>query len=144
MLMGELNRRQNKFTDAERSYTEALTLQKDNKDAPETAASLAALGELYFESNKSEQARGNLTKAISIYQKNYKAASKNANAQEVYARGILNTSWLLSKIALNEQHPEEAIQQCKTAIQYKSSLTTADPKVEECERLLSAPKPSTP
>lgn len=140
MSMGDLNWRQNKFTDAEQRYTEALILQKDNKDGPEAAISLLALGGLYFESNKSEQAKDRLAKAVSIFQKNYKAAAKIRSAQEVYVRGIVDASWMLSKLAFNEQNQDEAARRCRNVLEYKNSLSVGDPKVKECEQILATPK----
>ncbi len=139
MSMGDLNRQEKRITDAEQRYTEALALQKDTKDSPEAAASLSALGGLYFESNKSDQSRDRLTKAISIYQKNYKAAARMPTAQDVYARGIANDSWMLSKMAVGEHRQDEVVRQCRVVLNFRKSLGEDDPKVAECERLIAAP-----
>jgi len=144
MLMGQLNRQQHNFTDSEQRYKQAVSLQKDNRQGPAAAASLAALGELYFESDKPAAARDNLNQAIAVYKKNYKAADKNSSAQALYARGIVDAAWLLSKMALSDHTQDEALKQCKIVSEYQTSLTAADPKVEDCRRILSHPESSTP
>jgi hypothetical protein len=85
-----------------------------------------------------------LTKAISIYQKNYKAATKLPSAQDVYARGIANDSWMLSKMAVSEHKQEEAVRQCRVVLGFRKSLSEDDPKLAECERLIAAPNLAAP
>ncbi|MDR3749709.1 MAG: TonB family protein [Acidobacteriota bacterium] len=144
MSMGALDRKQKRFGDAEQQYTDALSLQKDHKDSPEAAASLSAIGVLYFESNKPELARDRLQKAVSIYQKNYKAAVTMPSAQDVYSRAIAEDSWMLAKIAVSAHQPEEAGRQCHVVLNVRKSLGDNDPKVTECERLLSPPTTTVP
>jgi TonB family protein len=144
VLVGDLNRRQNKFTDAEQRYKEALALQENNRNSPEMASSLLALGRLHFEANRPELAQEELTKAISTYQKNYKAAAKLPGAEETLARGIADASWMLAKMAVQQHHQDAAAQQCRSVLDYRGYLSAGDPKVEECERLLATPKPVLP
>ena len=144
MSMGNLNRRQSRFLEAEQRYIEALTLQKGDKNGPDAAASLIALGELYFELNKLELAHDRLTNGVLIYEKNYKAAARNPIIQQVYAREIANASWVLSKMAANEHKHDEAAHQCRNMLDYKNALSSGDPRIEECERFLATPGSTTP
>lgn len=139
MCEGELDRHQNRAADAEQRYKEALALQKDNPDGPEAAASLSSLGSLYYDTNKPDLARDSLMKGISKYEKNYKAASRNPNAQAVYGRAIAVDSWILSELASQQHDQAEAARQCKSVLQYRSSLNPSDQKIATCERMLAAP-----
>jgi len=144
MSMGGLDRQQKRFDDAEQQYTEALGLQKDNKDSLEAATSLSAIGALYYESGKLDPARDSLKRAVLIYQKSYKAAAKMPRVQDAYSRAIADDSWMLSKIAVSEHQPEEAGRQCRVVLDLRKSSAENDPKVSECERLLSALSTTAP
>jgi TonB family protein len=139
MLAGELSQKQKHYPDAEQQYVEALTIEKDHKDSAEAADSLNALGALYFEMNKMDLSRENLTKAVTVYRKNYKSASKNPTLLDSYGTAIANDSWLLSKIAMSDQKPEEAARQCRIVLDFRKSIGENDPKVRECEQSLAAP-----
>jgi protein TonB len=139
MLMGELNQKQKHYSDAEQRYTEALTIERDREDSAEAADSFNALGALYFEMNKTDLSRENLTKAVSVYRKNYKSASKNPSLQDSYGNAIANDSWLLSKIAVRDQKPEENARQCRVVLDFRKSMGEGDPRIRECAQTLAAP-----
>jgi TonB family protein len=135
MSMGSLRRLQKRAAEAEQHYTDALALEKDKKESPAVAASLSALGSLYYEENKTEQARDKLKKAVSIYQKNYKAASSVPSALAIYIHALVDDSWMLAKLAANE---EEAARHCQVVLDMQKSLKEDDLKFAECKRMVSA------
>jgi tetratricopeptide (TPR) repeat protein len=139
MLTGELNQKQNRLPEAEQRYKEALAIEKDRKDSAQAADSLNALGTLYFDMKETDLSRENLTKAIAMYRKDYKSASKNPDLQDAYGRAIANDSWLLSKIALSDHKPEEAARQCQVVFEFGKTLGENDPKVKECSRSTTTP-----
>jgi TonB family protein len=137
MLTGSLYRKQKQDREAEQQYTQALALQKGSKESPEAAASLSALGELYYQTGRSQLAEESLERALSIYQKKYKKTAKSPADRTSYAHSIAETAWMLSKIAATEKQPEEAVRQCRAVLEVKNGLDVNDPNVTECERFIA-------
>jgi TonB family protein len=126
--MGSLAMAQKKDDEAEQCYKMALELRKnDDKDAPEMAATLADLGRLYAEEKRYDLARDHATRSVAIYQKNLKrVGSSLPGAREVYGRAIAYLSWMLSRIALQQNNQMEAGKQCRTVLDFQTFLGAAD------------------
>jgi TonB family protein len=141
--IGRLAMAQGENDDAEQYYKKALELRKNgDKDAPEMAATLAELGRLYAEEKRYDLARDHSTRSVAIYQKNFKGAgSSRPAAREVYGRAIAYQSWMLSKIALQQNDHIEAGKQCRTVLDFQTFLDTADHDsfVSACEQALKNP-----
>ena len=108
------------------------------------AVTLADLGRLYSEERRYDLARDYATRSIAVYLKNYKeAGSDSPGAQQVYGRGIAYQSWMLSKIALQQNDHIEAGKQCRVVLDFQSSLGTADHDsfVSACEQASKNPIP---
>jgi TonB family protein len=143
--MGRLAMAQKKDDEAEQYYKKALELrQNGDKNAPEMAATLAALGRLYAEEKRYDLARDHATRSVAIYQKNLKrVGSSQPGAREVYGRAIAYQSWMLSKIALQQNDHIEAGKQCRTVLDFQTFLGTADHDsfVSACEQAVKNPTP---
>jgi TonB family protein len=143
ILMGRLANAQQKYDEAEQCYKKALDLcQKSDKDAPEMALTLADLGRLYSEEKRYDLARENATRSVAIYQKNFKrVGSSNPGTQEAYGRAIAYQSWMLSKIALQQNDRIEANKQCRTVLDFRTFLGTTDLEsfVSVCEQAIKNP-----
>jgi tetratricopeptide (TPR) repeat protein len=143
--MGRLAMAQQKDDDAEQYYKKALELrQNGDKDAPEIAATLADLGRLYAEEKRYDLARDHATRSVAIYQKNFKrVGSSQPGAREVYGRAIAYQSWMLSKIALQQNDLIEAGKQCRTVLDFQTFLGAADHAsfVSACEQAIKNPTP---
>jgi TonB family protein len=143
--MGRLAMAQKKDDEAEQYYKKALELrQSGDKDAPEMAATLAGMGKLYAEEKRYDLARDHATRSIAIYQKNLKrVGSSNPGAREVYGRAIAYQSWMLSKIALQQNDHLDAGKQCRVVLDFQTFLGTADHDsfVSACEEAIKNPTP---
>jgi TonB family protein len=143
--MGRLAMSRQKYDEAEQYYKKAQELrQNGDKDAPEMAATLAELGRLYVEEKRYDLARDQATRSIALYQKTFKRAGANhAGAREVYGRAIAYQSWMLSKIALQQNDHIEAGKQCRTVLEFQTFLGTADHDsfVSACEQAIKNPMP---
>ena len=146
--MGRLTMGRQKYGEAEPYYKQALELrqsQNGDKDTPEMAATLADLGRLYAEEKRYDLARDHASRSVAIYQKNFKKAGSNhPDTQETYGRAIAHQSWMLSKIALQQNDHIEAVKQCHTVLDFQTFLSTTnhDSFVSICEQAVkgSAPK----
>jgi tetratricopeptide (TPR) repeat protein len=142
---GRLAMARQKYGEAEQYYRKALDLrQEGDKDAPEMAITLADLGGLYAEQKRYDPAREYASRSIAIYQKNLKrVGSKNAGAREVYGRAIAYQSWMLSKIALQQNDHIEAGKQCRVVLDFQTFLVAADHDslVSACEQAIKDPAP---
>jgi tetratricopeptide (TPR) repeat protein len=136
--MGHLAMAQQKHDEAEQYYEKALALrQADDKNAPETAATLANLGNLYAEEKRYDLARDHASRSLAIYQKNFKrAGSKNPGDRQTYGRAIAYQSWMLSKLALQQGNHIEAGKQCHTVLDFQTFLSAVDHDsiVSACEQ----------
>ena len=143
--MGSLAMAQKKDDEAEEYYKQALELRRnEDKESPEMAATLAELGRLYAEEKRYDLARDHATRSIALYQKNFKkAGASHAGAQEVYGRAIASQSWMLLKIALQQNDHIEAGKQCRTVLDFQTFLSTADHDslVSACEQAIKNPTP---
>ena len=147
---GHLAMAQQKYDEAEGDYKKAQELrQNGDKDAPEMAATLAALGRLYADEKRYDLARDFATRAIALYQKNFKrVGTNNAGAQGIYGRAIAYQSWMLSKIALQQNDHIEAGKQCRTVLDFQRFLGAADHDsfvsafVSRMHSMISLPLPS--
>jgi tetratricopeptide (TPR) repeat protein len=128
IAMGRLAKAEKKYDEAEQCYKNALELrQNDDKDAPEIAATLAELGRLYAEEERYDLARDHATRSVAIYQKNLKRVGGNASgARDVYGRAIAYQSWMLSRIALQQNDQIDAGKQCRTVLDFQTFLAAAD------------------
>jgi len=126
--MGHLAMAQKKDGEAEQCYKEALELrQNGDKNAPEMAATLADLGTLYAEEKRYDLARDHATRSVAIYQKNLKRVGSSVpGAREVYGRAIAYQSWMLSRIALQQNDQIEAGKQCRNVLNFQTFLAAAD------------------
>ncbi len=108
------------------------------------AATLADFGGLYAEEKRYDLARDHANRSITIYQKNLKrVGSSNAGAREVYGRAIAYQSWMLSRIALQQNDHIEAGKECRRVLDFQTFLGTADHDsfVSACEEVLKNPTP---
>ena len=143
--MGHLAMAQHKDDEAEQYYKKALDLrQSGDKDAPEMAATLADLGRLYAAEKRYDLARDHATRSVSIYQKNFeRVGSKQPGAREVYGRAIAYQSWMLSRIASQQNDQVEAGKRCRMVLDFQTFLGTADHDsfVSACEQAIKNPTP---
>ncbi len=124
--MGRLAMAQKKDDEAEQCYKKALELrQNGDKDAPEMAVTLAALGSLYAEEKHYDLARDHANRSIAVYRKNLKRAGA-PGAREAYSRAIAYESWMLSRIALQQNNQIEEGKQCRVVLDFQASLDAAD------------------
>ena len=139
--MGELCAAQKKYDDAEEYYNKAVKVhQNANKESPGTAAALANLSHFYAEEKKYDLAREHANKSVSIYKKHFKAVgSGNYNAQQTYGNVIAQLSWMLSKIAIEENNHSEAIKQCRTVLDFQKFLGPAEQSsfIPTCQQTVS-------
>jgi len=128
MTMGRVRAGQQKYEDAEQYYKKALTLrQGDDKDAPEVAATLANLGSLYAAEKQFDMARDYTNRSVSIYRKNFKrVGSGNPGSQQAYGRAIAYQSWMLAKLASQQNDPAEASKQCGAVFEFQTFLSATD------------------
>ncbi len=144
-LMGQLCMAQKKYDEAERYYEEGLKLWQDHdKDAPEAAESLANLANLYTQEKKYDLARDYATRSIAICQKNFKkAGSGNTALRLAYGHPIAYQSWMLSRLALQQNDTVEAGKQCRTVLDFQAFLTLTDRNsfVAACQQIISTPAP---
>jgi len=143
ITMGLVCKAEQKYGEAERYYKNALDLRNDDKNAPENAATLAALGDLYMDQKRYDLARDSASRSIAIYQKNFKSVgSGNPGARQAYGRAIAYQSWMVSKLATQQNEPAEAVKQCRTVLDFKSYLDRADGDfVTTCQQVISNPGP---
>jgi TonB family protein len=143
--MGRLAMAQQKYDEAEQHYKEAEKLrQSGDKNSPEMAATLADLGKLYADEKRYDLAHDHATRSVAIYQKNLKKVEAgHSGAREVYGRAIAYQSWMLSKIALQQNDHIEAGKQCRTVLDFQTFLGTADHDsfVSACEQAIKNPTP---
>ncbi len=143
--MGNLAMAEKKDDEAEQNYKQALALYQDsNNDAPEAAATLACLGNLYAVEKRYDLARDNATRSVEIYQKNFKdAGSNDPGGRQTYGRAIVYQSWMLSKLAQQQNNPSEAAKECHTVLDFQSFLSTTDHDsfVSVCEQATAIPTP---
>lgn len=143
--MGRLRMTQQKYDEAEQYYRKALALRENkafDKDAPELAASLANLGNLFVEEKKPDLAREQFSRSIAIYQKNFKRVGKaNAGPRQAYGRAIAYQSWALFNLAKQRNDPGDRSAQCRTLVDFQEFLRTADREsfVSACQSKTTAP-----
>ena len=122
--MGHLCKAEQKYDEAEQYYKTALDLRSDDKNAPENGTTLAALGALYMDQKRYDLARDSASRSIALYQKNFKSVgSGNPGARQAYGRAIGYQSWMLSKLATQENQSAEAAKQCRTLLRLRSVLS---------------------
>ncbi len=125
--MGNLAMAQRKDEEAEQYYKQALAIYDANKEAPEVAATLAYLGNLYAVEKRYDLARDNAAQSIAIYEENFKnAGSGNPGAQQIYGRAIAYESWMLSKLSRQQNNTSEVEKNCRTVLDFQAFLTPAD------------------
>ncbi len=138
--MGRLRMAQGKYDDAESLYRDALILRQtksEDKDAPELAASLANLGNLFVAEKKPDLAHENFVRSIAIYQKNFKkAGSGNPGARQAYGRAIAYQSWTLFNLARQRNDSVDADSRCRDLLDFREFLRTADQEsyVSACQQ----------
>ncbi len=125
---GDLSRAKQRHEEAEQSYHKGLELlQKRDKEAPEIAAVLAKLGALYAAEKRYDLARENYSHSIATYRKNFKrAGSNNPNARQIFGEEIAKESWILSGVEREVNNYPEAINQCRTVLEFQDFLNAAD------------------
>ncbi len=143
-LMGRLRMSQRKHEEAEQYFKDALALRENNgedKNAPEIALSLAYLGALFAEEKRFDLAYENASRALDIYQKNFKKAGKNTAVHQAYGRAIANESRMLLKVAAERNDATEAGKQCHTLMDFQSFLnaTDRDSIVPACQAATAKP-----
>lgn len=125
--MGNLAMAQRRDEEAEQYYKQALALYDTDKDAPEVAATLAYLGNFYAVEKQYDLARDTAAQSIAIYEKNFKnAGSSNPGARQTYGRAIAYQSWMLSKLARQQNNPYDVEKNCRTVLDFQVFLTPAD------------------
>jgi TonB family protein len=146
--MGRLAMAQQKYDEAEQHYKQAEKLrQSGDKNSPEMAATLADLGKLYADEKRYDLAHNRATRSVAIYQKNFKKVKTgHSSAREIYGRAIAYQSWMLSKIALQQNDRIEVGKQCRTVLDFQTFLDTADHDsfVSACEQSINNPVSTTP
>jgi len=141
--MGRLAMARQKYDDAEQYYRKAQEFHQSDKDAPEIAATLAELGKLYAEEKRYDLARDHATRSVAIYKKDFRRVSSgHSGARQVYGRAIANQSWMLSKIAVQQNDKVEAARQCREVLDFETFLDAADHDrfVSACEQLAGTTK----
>jgi TonB family protein len=140
---GNLSKAQQKYDEAERNYHAGLELlQKGDKGTPEVAAALAGLGALYLEEKRYDLALDDLSRAIAIYQKNFKkTGSGDPDARQFYGEVIANDSWMLSEVERSLKNYPEAINRCRTVLEFQEFLSAAsrDSIVSGCQKTIAEP-----
>jgi TonB family protein len=143
--MGRLAMAQKKDDEAERYFKKALELRQDgHSDAPEVGATLADLGRLYAEEQRYDLARDHATRSVAIYQKNFnRVDSSQQGARQVYGLAIAYQSWMLSKIALQQNDLIEAGKQCRVVLDFQSFLAASDHDsfMSACEQTMRSRAP---
>lgn len=127
--MGRLRVAQHKFDEAEQYFKQALAPHREFRpaDSPESASVLADLGELYAKQNRNDLARENLSKALTISQKNFKDAGKKMSPlHQKPAQAIVREAWALSKLAVQRNDTQDAKAQCHTALEFQSNVSATD------------------
>jgi|GEM_PF-4621721 len=125
--MGNLAMAQRKDEEAEQYYKQALAVYDANKDAPELAATLAYLGNLYAVEKRYDLARDDAAQSIAIYERNFKNAGPgNPGLQQIYGRAIAYQSWMLSKLSRQQNNTSEVEKNCRTVLDFQAFLTPAD------------------
>jgi len=141
--MGQLYMDQKKFEESEPYYKNALKLLQDNdKEAPETAAALAHLGYLYAQEKKYDLARELANKSVGIYNKNFKrAGSGNPSLQQTCGTAIVYQSWMLSRVAVQQNDQKEAGKDCRAVLEFQTFLNSSDRDtfVSACQQTLLVP-----
>jgi TonB family protein len=139
--MGELSSAQKKYDDAEDYYKKAVKVHQDaDKESLGAAAALANLGHFYAEEKKYDLAREHGSKSVSIYKKHFKAVgSEDSKAQQTYGNVIARLSWMLSKIAVEQNNHSEAAKQCRTVLDFQKFLDPSEQSsfIPTCQQTLS-------
>lgn len=140
---GDLSKAQQNYDEAEQRYRRGLELlQNGDKEAPEIAVVLARLGALYAEEKRYDLARDHLSHSIAIYQKNLKKiGTGNPGARQFYGAAIANDSWMLSEVEHQLKNYPEAINRCRTVLEFQDFLSTAnrDSVVSACQKTIAEP-----
>jgi tetratricopeptide (TPR) repeat protein len=126
--MGRLRAGVQKYDEAEEYYKKALALLRNvDNEAPEIAVTLAYVGNMYVAQKRYDLARENLTRAVTVYRKNFKeAGSGNPAAQNLYGRAMVYLSATLSKLASRQNDQKDAAKHCRTVLEFQSFLSTTD------------------
>jgi len=128
--LGRLRMMQQKYGEAEQLYKNALSLRensREDRDSPRIATSLANLAVLYAEEKKIDMARDHATRALAIFQKNFKkTGSGNPGAKQAYGRAAAQESWLLIKLARERSDSADAERQCRALAEFQSFLGATD------------------
>lgn len=139
--MGELCTAQGKYDDAEEYYKKAVKVHQDaDKESLGTAAALANLSHFYVVEKKYDLVRVAANKSVSIYKKHFKAVgSSNSSAQQSYGATIARLSWMLSKVAMDENNHSEAVKQCRTVLDFQKFLGPAEQNsfTATCQQIVS-------
>jgi hypothetical protein len=97
---------------------------------------------LYAVEKRYDLARDNAAQSISIYEKTFKdAGTRNPGASQTYGRAIAYQSWMLSKLAGQQNNPSDAARECHTVLDFQAFLskTDHDSFVSTCEQATAAP-----
>jgi TonB family protein len=141
MSMGNLHLALQKYDESEQYYKKALALSPTGeKDAPEIAATLASLADLYAEEKRFDLARDHAVRSVAIYQKNFKrAGSGNPGPRQTYGRAIVYQSWTLSRLALEQNKKAEASKNCGIVLEFQAYLNAADHDsfVPSCQQIIA-------
>lgn len=126
-IMGRLRMSQKKYEEAGQYFKDALALRENNlkdQNAPEIAISLANLGALYAEEKQCDLAHENGSRALAIYQKNFKKAK--GGAQQAYGQAVASESRILLKVAQECKDAAEVGKQCQVLKDFQAFLSAAD------------------
>jgi TonB family protein len=137
--MGELCTTQKKYDDAEEYYKKAVRVHEDESSG--RAAALANLSHFYFVQKKYDLVRVHANKSVSIYKKHFKAMGPGSSSvQQAYGGAIARLSWMLSKIAINENNHSEAVKQCRTVLDFQKFLDSAEQNsfIAPCQQIVAA------
>jgi tetratricopeptide (TPR) repeat protein len=127
-IMGRLRMSQQKYEEAGQYFKDALALREnknEDKNSFDTAVSLGNLGALFAEEKRFDLAYENGSRALAIYQKNFKKAG-NAAMQQSCGRAVANESRMLLKVAQERKDAAEVGKQCQVLKDFQAFLSAAD------------------
>lgn len=135
---GNLRRAQQKYDEAEQNYKAALALYAE--DAP----ALADLAELYYVEKQYGLARENAARSVALYKKLMKIGSPDQSAQQACGRAIARQSWILARIAMEQEDSPAAMQACRTVLKFRGYFEKAErgAPLSMCQQTLASERPS--
>lgn len=140
----ELCTDQKNYDDAEEYYKKSVKVHEDrDKGSLGTAGALANLSHFYFVEKKYDLARSHADKSVSIYKKHFKAAGPgDSSGRQSDGATIARLSWMLSKIATDENNHSEAVKQCRTVLDFQRFVGAEEQNsfTSTCQQIASTNK----